>query len=98
SKSVSTAEYCCSARFQTRTDESVLEDTTRSRCIDCRRRCDGSHPGPVHRLLSRVHNAISNASNGSSLGIDVAVRQPTMRRENTSVTNAVNAIPVQVGT
>jgi hypothetical protein len=27
-----------------------------------------------------------------------AVRQPTIRRENTSVTNAVNAIPAQVGT
>ncbi len=45
-----------------------------------------------------VHNAISSASSGSSVGIDAAVRQPTMRREYTSVTNAVNAIPDQVGT
>jgi hypothetical protein len=30
--------------------------------------------------------------------MDAAVRHPTMRRENTSVTNAVNAIPDQVGT
>ncbi len=47
---------------------------------------------------ARVHNAISNASNGSSVGIDGAVRHPTIRRENTSETNAVNAIPDQVGT
>jgi hypothetical protein len=45
-----------------------------------------------------VHSAISNASSGSSVGIEVAVRQPTIRRENTSETNAVNAIPAQVGT
>jgi hypothetical protein len=28
----------------------------------------------------------------------VAVRQPTIRREYTSDTNAVNTVPVQVGT
>jgi len=32
------------------------------------------------------------------VGIDAAVRQPTIRRENTSVTNAVNTIPDHVGT
>jgi hypothetical protein len=32
------------------------------------------------------------------VGIEDAVRQPTMRREQTSETNAVNAIPDQVGT
>jgi hypothetical protein len=47
---------------------------------------------------ARVHNAISSASSGSSVGIRPAVRQPTMRRENTSVTNAVNTVPDQVGT
>ena len=31
-------------------------------------------------------------------GIDDAVRQPTMRRLNTSDTNAVNAMPDHVGT
>jgi hypothetical protein len=47
---------------------------------------------------ARVHSAISNASSGSSVGIEDAVRQPTIRREYTSETNAVNAIPDQVGT
>ena len=46
---------------------------------------------------SRAHSAISSASSGSSVGIGRAVRQPTIRRENTSVTNAVNAIPDHVG-
>jgi hypothetical protein len=46
----------------------------------------------------RVHNAISNASSGSSVGIEVAVRQPTVRREKTADTNAVNAIPDHVAT
>ena len=32
------------------------------------------------------------------MGILFAVRQPTIRREKTSVTNAVNPIPDQVGT
>jgi len=40
-------------------------------------------------LRLRIHNAISKASNGSSVGIDAAVRHPTMRRERTSDTNAV---------
>ena len=44
------------------------------------------------------HSQTTNASRGSAVGIEVAVRQPTMRRENTSDTNAVNAIPDQVGT
>jgi len=47
---------------------------------------------------SRIHSAISSASSGRSVGILDIVRQPTMRRENTSVTNAVNAIPDHVGT
>ena len=47
---------------------------------------------------ARIHNAISNASSGSAVGIRLAVRQPTMRREYTSVTNAVNATPDQVAT
>jgi hypothetical protein len=41
---------------------------------------------------------MSSASRGSSVGIDAAVRHPTIRRENTSVTNAVNAMPDQVAT
>jgi len=41
---------------------------------------------------------MSNASRGSSVGIEAAVRQPTMRRENTSDTNALNTVPDQVGT
>jgi hypothetical protein len=32
------------------------------------------------------------------VGIEAAVRQPTIRREKASVTNAVNAVPDQVGT
>jgi hypothetical protein len=55
-------------------------------------------PSRLWPALARVHSAISNASSGSSVGIDDAVRQPTMRRENTSDTNAVNAIPAHVGT
>jgi hypothetical protein len=42
--------------------------------------------------LVRVNNATSSASNGSSVGIVEVVRQPTMRRLNTSITNAVQAI------
>jgi hypothetical protein len=30
--------------------------------------------------------------------MDAAVRQPTIRRESTSQTNAVNTVPDQVGT
>ena len=37
---------------------------------------------------SRFHNAISNASNGRSVFIDLAARQPTIIRENTSITKA----------
>jgi hypothetical protein len=48
--------------------------------------------------LRRVHNAISSASSGNSVGIAFAVRVPTMRREDTSVTNAENAIRDQVDT
>lgn len=55
-------------------------------------------PSTSRPARSRTHNAISNASRGSSVGIRSAVRQPTIRRENTSVTNAVNAMPDQVGT
>jgi len=32
------------------------------------------------------------------VGIETAVRQPTIRRENTSETNAVNTVPDQVAT
>jgi hypothetical protein len=46
----------------------------------------------------RVHSAISSASSGNWVGIEQLVRQPTMRRENTSETNAVNAMPDQVAT
>jgi hypothetical protein len=53
-------------------------------------------PSTVSPVRARAHNAISNASRGSSVGIDAAVRQPTIRRENTSVTNAVKAMPDQV--
>lgn len=49
-------------------------------------------------LRSRVHNAISSASSGSSVGIAELVRQPTIRRENTSDTNTVNAMPDHVAT
>ena len=55
-------------------------------------------PVTVSPARDRVQIAISNASSGSEVGIDEAVRQPTMRRENTSVTNAVNATPDQVVT
>ncbi len=47
---------------------------------------------------ARIHSAISNASSGSSVGIEAATRQPTIRREYTSETNAANAVPAQVGT
>jgi hypothetical protein len=30
---------------------------------------------------ARVHNAISSACSGNSVGMDPAVRQPTIRRE-----------------
>jgi len=50
---------------------------------------------PAH---PRTHNAISNASEGSSVGILFVILQPTILRENTAVTNAVNPIPDQVGT
>lgn len=46
----------------------------------------------------RVHSAISSASSGSSVDIEAAVRQPTMRRLKAPETKAVNAIPDQVGT
>ena len=54
---------------------------------------------PAAARWSLVHRAISSASSGSPARMLAAVRQPTIiRRENTSVTNAVNAIPAQVGT
>jgi len=40
---------------------------------------------------------ISSVSRGSSFGIRDAVRQLMIRREHTSVTNAVKTMPVQVG-
>ena len=46
----------------------------------------------------RVHSAICEASRGNWVGIAAAVRHPTMRRECTSLTNALNAIWDQVGT
>ena len=46
----------------------------------------------------RVHSAICGASRGNWVGIAAAVRHPTMRREYTSLTNALNAIWDQVGT
>ena len=49
-------------------------------------------------LRALAHNAISRASKGNSVGMRPAVRQPTMRREHTSETKAVNAMPDQVGT
>ena len=55
-------------------------------------------PSTDRPARARIHSAISNASSGSSVGMDAAVRQPTMRLLNTSETNAVNAIPDQVGT
>jgi hypothetical protein len=57
-----------------------------------------SRPWVVWPAVSRVHRAISRASSGSSVGIDPAVRQPTIRLEYTSETNAVNTVPDQVGT
>ena len=48
------------------------------------------------RLSPRVHNAISSASSGNAVGIRPATRHPTMRREYTSITNAINAVPVHV--
>jgi len=53
---------------------------------------------PSTQASARVHNAISRASSGSSVGELEAVRHPTIRRLKTSETNAVNAIPDQVGT
>jgi hypothetical protein len=55
-------------------------------------------PSTDSPLRLRIHKAISRASSGSSVGIVAAVRQPTIRRENTSETNAVNRIPDQQGT
>jgi hypothetical protein len=46
----------------------------------------GPYPGPQRHLQSIQGQ------------LDAAVRHPTMRRENTSETNAVNAIPDQVAT
>lgn len=57
-----------------------------------------SRPPVVWAACSRVHSAISRASSGRLAGIEAAVRQPTIRREYASETNAVNAIPDHVGT
>src|SRR5450631_1346793 len=54
-------------------------------------------PSTAWPAPERVHNAISRASSGSSTGMLEAVRHPTIRRLKTSETNAVNAIPDQVG-
>ncbi len=47
-------------------------------------------------MRSWTCRAIANASNGKAVGIVAAVRQPTMRRKNTSIANAVNTIPAHV--
>jgi hypothetical protein len=48
---------------------------------------------PSMNLRRREKIAISSASITSVSVIDAAVRQPTMRRENTSMANAVNTNP-----
>ena len=48
--------------------------------------------------VASASSSSSGASSGSSVGIEAAQRHPTMRREYTSETNAVNTIPLQVGT
>lgn len=53
---------------------------------------------PCWPMHPRVHSAISRASSGSSVGIRAAQRHPTIRREYTSETNAVNTVPDHVGT
>lgn len=52
-------------------------------------------PRPRFHILiqSPAHGAISSASGGRSVGNFDIVRKPTIRREDTSVTNAVNAMP-----
>ena len=52
----------------------------------------------VEVLALRVQIAISNASSARSARRVVATRQPTIRRENTSVTNAAYANPDHVAT
>ena len=66
--------------------------------LGARRRCGERAWAVGCPARPRVHSAISSASSGSSVGMLAAVRQPMIRRENTSVTNAVNANPDQVGT
>ena len=53
---------------------------------------------PLINCSRRENTAISSASITSGVVIDAAVRQPTMRRENTSMMNAVNTNPDQVAT
>lgn len=51
------------------------------------------HAGDVFPGAVLDPEAISNASSGSWVGMRFMVRQPTKRREKTSMTNAVNANP-----
>jgi hypothetical protein len=74
--------------------------------------CLGSGVGVVHETFQPPARCLTCAFTdpqrhlqrikGSDVGIDVgsevAVRQPTIRREQASQTNAVNVIPAQVGT
>jgi len=46
-------------------------------------------PATGSPLRARIHRAISKASNGSSVGMEAAVRHPTIRRDHTSDTNAL---------
>ena len=53
---------------------------------------------PFRSWPCRTQTAISRASSGSWVGIEQNVRQPTIRRLNTSVTKAVNTNPIKVCT
>ena len=53
---------------------------------------------PVSRSWRREKMAMSSASTTSAEVIVAGVRQPTMRRENTSLKNAVYANPDHLGT
>ncbi len=54
--------------------------------------------GASAELIRRLHNAISFASNGSSVRMWFATCRPTIIREYTSRTNATYAQPDQVRT
>jgi len=72
--------------------------TTRCNSLDLSG--NGIHTVTVSRLQPAATRGgiVQGASRGSEVGIEAAARQPTMRREYASVTNAVNAIADQVGT